>query len=779
MEVSRLSIIVPAHNEERRIEPTLRALRAEFPVAELIVVANNCSDRTVEIVRNVFAGDPQGRLIVIPGSVGKGGAVRIGFTAARGEAVGFVDADGSTPPSEVRRLAEALDVYTCAIASRWIDGAQIRTKQRPLRRLLGRGFNLIVRAMFGLRIADTQCGAKFFRREALAGILDRVDTADFSFDVDLLYQVKRSGGSIGEVPTTWDDVDGSTVDVRRAIPTMLASLLRLRIRQSVLRSIVPMVDQVTRLRPVSGHSHLRLLVLSPSEREASDAFALERAVSAALRAPNLAKIHVLWYATGRATMRRPWLCAIAYLRHFRARFDCVMEVVPDGAAYLTPLYSLKPKIVVSPKRPLPRVYSEAVATRDVPVDPDAFAALITASLVRTNSRIMQRADNTWTVIDSVDRGLVRQVELAPSDEPATPHVVRGTYYDMEERFAFICPQGLGDALEVTPAIERLKRARPHATIDLVVLRSQVRDLMAGLSDLVDNVTYLPYWERGAVAFLANTAKLPFAHTYDTAFLAFPAARWEYAALLSVVPARRRIVHEYGTENRIFPHAAFERVDIGVKHNVLRNLDLLDAAGIEQSDAPVRYVVPPSWRGDGSINERRIIFHVGSIAHDGFEAKRWPEAYFAALGRTVQAAGYDVTLVAGPAELDASERVARDIPGARVFTGTLVETARLIAGSRAVVANDNGIAHVAAGVRTPVLALFGPTPIEFAPYGDNVTAFRPSQCPACFWITMTGIRCVRNIEVACLKRDLLPDAAAAELSALLARTGGHIAVAVAG
>ena len=221
-----LSIVIPAHDEERRIEPMLRRLRAEFPDDEIIVVANACTDSTADIVGSMAAGDPGLRLIDLAARLGKGGAVRLGFQEAKGDIVAFVDADGATPPNELRRLIAQVGDADCVIASRWAAGATVLVRQTPLRRFLGRGFNLIVRLLFGLRFTDTQCGAKIFKRAAIEQIIEDVETADFAFDVDLLFELQRRGRVIREVPTVWRDRAGSKVNVIATAPKMLASIIR-------------------------------------------------------------------------------------------------------------------------------------------------------------------------------------------------------------------------------------------------------------------------------------------------------------------------------------------------------------------------------------------------------------------------------------------------------------------------------------------------------------------------------------------------------------------------
>ncbi|GAC1623039.1 MAG: hypothetical protein NVS4B5_15230 [Vulcanimicrobiaceae bacterium] len=211
-----------------------------------------------------------------------------------------------------------------------------------------------------------------------------------------------------------------------------------------------------------------------------------------------------------------------------------------------------------------------------------------------------------------------------------------------------------------------------------------------------------------------------------------------------------------------------QVEISADHNVRRNLDLLREAEIDSSD-PAGYTVPDSWVAPQGAPNQLIIMHVGTVAHHGLEARRWPESNFAELGRRLLARGFDLRLITGPDEVDATARVAEAIGDVDVLSPTLESTARLLCGARAVVANDNGIAHMAAGLRVPTLALLGPTPAQHGPFGAHAVTFRPSACPPCFDVVTTDSRCKLDIDYECLKKDLSVDVVDRRLQQLLRET----------
>jgi glycosyltransferase involved in cell wall biosynthesis len=206
----RLSLIVPAHNEARRIGATLRAYRRALAAdIEIIVVANQCTDDTARMTREVAEELGGITLIDIPEPVGKGGAVRAGLERATGAFVGFVDADLATPPEDVLRVLEAAAPGGGAIGSRWLPGSHVagRTLGRDV---AGRVFAMLVRILLGLPFRDTQCGIKIFHRRYLPRYLASSRVNDLAFDVELLMLLKGFGAGIAEVPTTWSAQPGSS-----------------------------------------------------------------------------------------------------------------------------------------------------------------------------------------------------------------------------------------------------------------------------------------------------------------------------------------------------------------------------------------------------------------------------------------------------------------------------------------------------------------------------------------------------------------------------------------
>jgi glycosyltransferase involved in cell wall biosynthesis len=201
-----LSIIIPAHNEEKRLPPTLAAVNAfldkQAYASEIVVVENGSQDLTAVVTEAFAAEHPRVRLIR-EAARGKGLAVRSGMRAARGEYRFICDADLSMPIEEVAKfLPPQLEGYDVAIGSREVPGAH-RFNEPPYRHLQGRVFSTLVKWFALPGFEDTQCGFKCFRAAPAADIFAVQQFAGMSFDVEALYIGRQRGYKIVEVPIDW------------------------------------------------------------------------------------------------------------------------------------------------------------------------------------------------------------------------------------------------------------------------------------------------------------------------------------------------------------------------------------------------------------------------------------------------------------------------------------------------------------------------------------------------------------------------------------------------
>jgi dolichyl-phosphate beta-glucosyltransferase len=220
MAAATVSLVIPAHNEERRLPRLLEALESEaardlaaggLELVEAVLVDDGSVDGTRQLMRDGVATNPLVRAVLRPGRHrGKGAAVASGVTAARGELVLVTDVDLSTPLIEAGRLLEPVAAGAdLAIGSRGLEGARVH---RSLRRgLMARGYNLLVRALTRLPYRDTQCGFKLFTAESARALMERQISERYAFDLELLLRARAMGLRVAEVPISWVEQADSRV----------------------------------------------------------------------------------------------------------------------------------------------------------------------------------------------------------------------------------------------------------------------------------------------------------------------------------------------------------------------------------------------------------------------------------------------------------------------------------------------------------------------------------------------------------------------------------------
>ncbi len=226
-----LSIIIPAHNEEERLPPSLQQVKQfvdvqKFPV-EVIVVENGSYDRTFEVASNFQSVMPCLR-VMQEKKPGKGLAVRAGMLAATGTYRIFCDADFSMPVEEISKFIPADgQTYDVAIASRELPASK-RINEPEYRHLIGRIFNSMVRWSVLPGLQDTQCGFKAFRGEVADQVFQIQTLVGWSFDAEVLVIARQNGYKILEVPITWHYKAGTRLHIIKDSLKMAIDLLTIR-----------------------------------------------------------------------------------------------------------------------------------------------------------------------------------------------------------------------------------------------------------------------------------------------------------------------------------------------------------------------------------------------------------------------------------------------------------------------------------------------------------------------------------------------------------------------
>lgn len=242
-----LSVVVPCYNEARRLPSSLSQLlhhASSWPFAfEIIVVVERSTDQTAEIATEIASREPAVTVIANPVQRGKGYALRTGVLRSRGAIVLTMDADLSVPLGcidEFVRYFERHPEADVLLGNRQHQKSQIAVRQRLLRELLGKCFNILVRLVLGGTLRDTQCGFKAYRRPAATAIFSRQTIDGFASDVEILYLAKRLGFEIRDLPVHWSNSPESRVRIVRDTWYMLRDLATVRRRvNAALRSNPP------------------------------------------------------------------------------------------------------------------------------------------------------------------------------------------------------------------------------------------------------------------------------------------------------------------------------------------------------------------------------------------------------------------------------------------------------------------------------------------------------------------------------------------------------------
>ena len=197
-----LSLVMPAYNEEENIclvieraDDVARQMGLRY---ELIVVDDGSFDNTRAKIEDCAKNNGHVKVAGYINNVGKGFAVRTGFSHAVGDFVVFMDSDADIDPKQVACYIDALKDADIVVASKWHPQSKVDT---PLiRRILSRGFNVLVKLFVGLRLTDTQTGLKAVRREPLAGVFPRLIVKRYALDVELLVLANLLDLKIVELP---------------------------------------------------------------------------------------------------------------------------------------------------------------------------------------------------------------------------------------------------------------------------------------------------------------------------------------------------------------------------------------------------------------------------------------------------------------------------------------------------------------------------------------------------------------------------------------------------
>jgi glycosyltransferase involved in cell wall biosynthesis len=201
--IAGVTVLMPAFQLETKIADNIDRVAGvvgSWPEIEVIVVDDGSTDDTKGFAEKAAATHDFVSVVSYPVNRGKGGALKEGFVHATGQTVIFLDSDLDLPPEQLPGFInefEQLGVDALVGAKR---SAMAPGRYPALRRILSLTFAAVNRVLFRLPIRETQTGLKVFRKSALDGTLPRLETAGYTFDLELLVRIRKAGGSLAEAP---------------------------------------------------------------------------------------------------------------------------------------------------------------------------------------------------------------------------------------------------------------------------------------------------------------------------------------------------------------------------------------------------------------------------------------------------------------------------------------------------------------------------------------------------------------------------------------------------
>ena len=227
----RISVVVPAYNEETGIVATVQTLRdwleARGEGFEILVVDNASTDRTAERVAELADGQ-RVRLLRNERNRGKGYSMRRGMLDASGELRLHCDADCATSLPSLPRMLELLEDHDVVVGSRLADGADVGRRQPLRRRIAGRSFQQLCRMVLREPTSDLYCGFKLWRAHAAVDAYSRTRLEGWTFDAEVLAMARALGYRLCETGIVWTDRDGSRVRMGHILVPVVRDLVAAR-----------------------------------------------------------------------------------------------------------------------------------------------------------------------------------------------------------------------------------------------------------------------------------------------------------------------------------------------------------------------------------------------------------------------------------------------------------------------------------------------------------------------------------------------------------------------
>ncbi len=247
----KLSLVIPAYNEEARIVPFLASIAIymktnQDAIHEVFVVDDGSTDATAQVAKDAGKDIVGFRLIKHEKNKGKGAAVQTGVMAANGDYIVFMDADGATDIQELPKMIAALESSDVAVGNRWMKGA--KTERHSLLRALSGFVYRNYMALFGLGKIDTMCGFKGYKKEVAQDLYKNLQEERWLFDTEIAYKTVLRKYIITNFPINWESKDGSKLDTK----TLFISAVK----------ILPLVLTIKRQEKLQKRSRMKIVFVT-------------------------------------------------------------------------------------------------------------------------------------------------------------------------------------------------------------------------------------------------------------------------------------------------------------------------------------------------------------------------------------------------------------------------------------------------------------------------------------------------------------------------------------
>lgn len=235
-----VSVIIPAYNLEHVIMKTISKVKNTLDSLgyryEIIIVDDGSTDNTYDRVKGMVGNHDNGivRVYKLTRNRGKGFALLYGFLKSKCESIVFFDGDLDIPVFQIPVLLKALEHpdVDVVVTSKWHSLS--RTIAIPTRMILSKVFSILVKVLLGIRIKDTQTGAKALRRRVLEVVMPKLLVKRYAFDAELLAAAQANGFNIVEVPSVYPIKLTSKFkpkEIFHMLLDLLATSYRLKIRK--------------------------------------------------------------------------------------------------------------------------------------------------------------------------------------------------------------------------------------------------------------------------------------------------------------------------------------------------------------------------------------------------------------------------------------------------------------------------------------------------------------------------------------------------------------------